>query len=112
MAGRQDMSKIRINELARELEVKPNVILDMLPELGVAEKKTHSSSLDDDVVLALRHRLSGEPAPAPSEQAAVPIPSTAARPAPPAPEPVSAKAEHAAPSPAAKEPEKETASDG
>jgi len=32
------MVKIRINELARELEVKPNVILDMLPELGVAEK--------------------------------------------------------------------------
>ena len=41
------MSKIRINELARELEVKPNVILDMLPELGVADKKTHSSSIDD-----------------------------------------------------------------
>ena len=28
------MSKIRINELARELEVKPTVILDLLPELG------------------------------------------------------------------------------
>ena len=28
------MSKVRINELARELEVKPNVILDLLPELG------------------------------------------------------------------------------
>ena len=51
------MSKIRINELARELEVKPNVILDMLPELGVAEKKTHSSSLDDDVALKLRQRI-------------------------------------------------------
>ena len=36
------MSKIRINELARELEVKPNVILDLLPELGVPDKKTHS----------------------------------------------------------------------
>jgi translation initiation factor IF-2 len=42
------MSKIRINELARELEVKPQRILDLLPELGVAEKKTHSSSLDED----------------------------------------------------------------
>jgi len=31
------MSKIRINELARELEVKPNVILDLLPELGVGD---------------------------------------------------------------------------
>jgi translation initiation factor IF-2 len=54
------MSKVRINELARELEVKPNVILDLLPELGVAEKKTHSSSLDDDVVREVRRRLAGE----------------------------------------------------
>jgi translation initiation factor IF-2 len=53
------MSKIRINELARELEVKPNVILELLPELGVADKKTHSSSLDDDVALELRRRLAG-----------------------------------------------------
>src|SRR5690348_4320758 len=53
------MSKIRINELARELEVKPSVILDLLPELGVTDKKTHSSSLDDDVVLRLRRRVAG-----------------------------------------------------
>src|SRR5215468_1615341 len=57
------MSKIRINELARELEVKPNVILDLLPELGVADKKTHSSSLDDDVALAIRRRITGEDEP-------------------------------------------------
>ena len=43
------MKKIRINELARELEVKPGVIIDLLPELGVQEKKTHSSSIDEDV---------------------------------------------------------------
>src|SRR6266478_1176789 len=60
------MSKIRINELARELEVKPNVILDMLPELGVMDKKTHSSSLDDDVALELRRRLAGGNGSAPS----------------------------------------------
>jgi translation initiation factor IF-2 len=53
------MKKIRINELARELEVKPGVILEMLPELGVQEKKTHSSSVDEDVALELRHRLLG-----------------------------------------------------
>jgi translation initiation factor IF-2 len=53
------MSKIRINELARELEVKPNVILDLLPELGVTDKKTHSSSLDDDVALLIRRHLGG-----------------------------------------------------
>ena len=57
------MSKIRINELARELEVKPNVILDVLPELGYTDKKTHSSSLDDDVVLAIRRRIAGQPEP-------------------------------------------------
>jgi translation initiation factor IF-2 len=51
------MKKIRINELARELEVKPGVILDLLPELGVQEKKTHSSSIDEDVAITLRDRL-------------------------------------------------------
>ena len=54
------MKKIRINELARELEVKAHEILERLPELGVTDKKTHSSSLDEDVVLKLR-RLYGQP---------------------------------------------------
>jgi len=40
-------AQIRINELARELEVKAKLILDYLPEAGVAEKKTHSSSIDE-----------------------------------------------------------------
>src|SRR5262245_23809253 len=73
------MSKIRINELARELEVKPGVIIDLLPELGVSDKKTHSSSLDDDVALQLRQRITGESgvpaqtaAPAPSVPASAP----------------------------------------
>ncbi|MGD0497777.1 MAG: translation initiation factor IF-2 [Bryobacteraceae bacterium] len=48
------MKKIRINELARELEVKAHEILDRLPELGVEEKKTHSSSIDEDVAMRLR----------------------------------------------------------
>jgi translation initiation factor IF-2 len=52
------MKKIRINELARELEVKAHEILDRLPELGVQEKKTHSSSIDEDVAIKLR-RLYG-----------------------------------------------------
>src|SRR5262249_54028824 len=41
------MSKIRINDLARELEVKSKAILDVLTEGGVTEKKTHSSSLEE-----------------------------------------------------------------
>ena len=51
------MKKIRINELARELEVKPGAILDLLPELGVTEKKTHSSSVDEDIAILLKERL-------------------------------------------------------
>ncbi|MGH9789319.1 MAG: translation initiation factor IF-2 N-terminal domain-containing protein, partial [Candidatus Acidiferrales bacterium] len=48
------MTQVRINELARELEVKAKAILDYLPELGVAEKKTHSSSIDSDVADKVR----------------------------------------------------------
>ena len=40
--------KIRINDLARELEVKSKAVLDVLQELGITEKKTHSSSLEAD----------------------------------------------------------------
>ena len=54
------MKKIRINELARELEVKAHEILDLLPELGVAEKKTHSSSIDEDTALKLRRHYGKE----------------------------------------------------
>src|ERR1700679_333018 len=42
------MSKVRINDLARELEVKSRSILDALTAVGVTEKKTHSSSIEDD----------------------------------------------------------------
>ena len=62
------MSKIRINELARELEVKPSLVIDALNDLGVTDKKTHSSSIDDDVALEIRRRLAkgGAPAPPPA----------------------------------------------
>src|SRR5256885_15425523 len=53
------MKKIRINELARQLEVPSHEILDMLPGLGVTEKKTHSSSVDDDVAEKIRRHYSG-----------------------------------------------------
>ena len=35
------MSKVRINDLARELEVKSKQILDALGSLGLGEGKTH-----------------------------------------------------------------------
>ena len=48
------MSRIRINELARELEVKPSLILEVLPKVGVTEKKTHSSSVEDEQAQRIR----------------------------------------------------------
>jgi len=51
------MKKTRINELARQLEVKPGVLLDFLQEMGIEDKKTHSSSIDEDVAEELRKRV-------------------------------------------------------
>src|SRR5207237_1668601 len=53
------MSKVRINDLARELEVKSKAILDSLPHVGVTEKKTHSSSLEDHEAEKVRVYLRG-----------------------------------------------------
>jgi len=41
---KEGMGKIRINDLARELEVKSREILDYLLELGVPDKRSHSSA--------------------------------------------------------------------
>jgi hypothetical protein len=49
-----DRKKVRINELARELEVPAHKILERLPELGVPERLTHSSSVSDDIAAKLR----------------------------------------------------------
>ena len=58
------MGKIRINELARELEVKSNVVIEYLAELGIPDKKSHSSALDDDLADKVRghFRAGGETA--------------------------------------------------
>ena len=53
------MSKIRINDLARELEVKSKAILDVLEEVGVTEKKTHSSSLEENEAEKVRAHFRG-----------------------------------------------------
>ena len=60
------MSKIRINDLARELEVKSKEILDVLTTVGVTEKKTHSSSLEDHEADLVRRHLGGRSEAAPS----------------------------------------------
>src|SRR6516225_3279038 len=94
-----DASQVRINELARELEVKAKAIIDLLPGFGVAEKKTHSSSIPADVAEKVKRHLQGvadaesaaEAERAAKEAAAkavlrrpaAPAPAPAAHPAPP-----------------------------
>ncbi len=73
------MGKIRINDLARELEVKSKAILDYLPELGITDKKSHSSAIEDEVAGQLRRHFRDLGAEAPVE-----APLTASKPAPPA----------------------------
>ena len=51
------MSKVRINDLARELEVKSRSILDALTAVGVTEAKTHSSSIEADEAEKVRGYL-------------------------------------------------------
>jgi translation initiation factor IF-2 len=102
-----DSNQIRINELARELEVKAKAIIDYLPEAGVSEKKTHSSSIEVEAAVKVReHFRALADAEAAAEQKAVadkaakdaaaraarmkpaapaPPPLPAAIPAPPAP---------------------------
>jgi translation initiation factor IF-2 len=69
------MKKIRINELARECEQPNSVIIAILPEFGVTEKKTHSSSIDEDVAEKIRRHFGvsteAKEAPAPAETAAL-----------------------------------------
>src|SRR6185437_3659648 len=81
------MANIRINDLARELEVKSKVILDALTAVGFTEKKTHSSAVDESVAERVRRHLRGESEP---EAAAL-------EPAPATPQP-EAKAEPSRPS--------------
>src|SRR6266436_5245285 len=54
-----DANQVRINELARELEVKAKAIIDLLPGYGVTEKKTHSSSIPVDVAEKVRKKIQG-----------------------------------------------------
>jgi translation initiation factor IF-2 len=112
-----DANQVRINELARELEVKAKAIIDLLPGFGVAEKKTHSSSIPVDVAEKVRRTIQGQAeAESAAESAAVaekqakdaaaraarqrpaaptvadaPVTAPVAPPAPPAPTPAAAK---------------------
>jgi translation initiation factor IF-2 len=116
-----DSNQIRINELARELEVKAKVLIDFLPEIGVTEKKTHSSSLDLEHAELARKHFAGLAAKEAAAEAEKQAKATAARkPAPrpavtAAPTPSVAKPAAAAPSvapPAAAKPAAPTAIPG
>jgi translation initiation factor IF-2 len=49
--------KIRINDLARELEVKSKAVLDYLHEIGHTDKKSHSSAIEDEIAEKVREHF-------------------------------------------------------
>ncbi|MFI5126642.1 MAG: translation initiation factor IF-2 [Candidatus Acidiferrales bacterium] len=68
-----ESGQIRINELARELEIKAKVLIEYLPDIGISEKKTHSSSLENEQADRVRkhfHDLAAAEAAAESEKQA------------------------------------------
>jgi translation initiation factor IF-2 len=87
------MGKIRINDLARELEVKSKAILEYLVEIGIQDKKSHSSAVDDELADKLRQHFRAdvetdaatekpaEEVPAHAEPVRVPEPPAASKPA-------------------------------
>src|SRR5271156_942411 len=86
-----DSKQVRLNELARELEIKAKVQIDYLPEIGVKEKKTHSSSIDiEHAELARKHFLGLAAAEAAAEAAKTA--AAKAKTARPAPAPAAAPA--------------------
>ena len=83
---------MRINELARELEVKAKAILDFLPTIGIADKLSHSSSVSEEIAEKLRQHFAGATATATEGEAAgKEEPATGQAPAS-APEPAAPKA--------------------
>src|SRR5712691_1783361 len=100
-------NQIRINELARELEVKAQAIIDYLPEAGVSEKKTHSSSIEVAAAEKVRKHFreladggAAAEAAAAAEKVSREAAAKAARmkpPAPPTPAPAAGPAKPAAP---------------
>jgi len=53
------MAKIRVYELARELNMTNKVLLDRLEEMAI-EVKSHMSSLDDDIITRIKEELFGK----------------------------------------------------
>src|SRR5215472_5461566 len=106
-----DANQVRINELARELEVKAKAIIDLLSGFGVTEKKTHSSSIPEDVAEKVRKAIHGvaeveaqAEAAAKAEREAKEAAAKAARMRPAAPAPPAAHPPQASTAPAVVKP--------
>ncbi len=97
-----EAGQIRINELARELEIKAKVLIDYLPEIGITEKKTHSSSLENDQADKVRKhfRAQADAEAAAEAEKQAKLAAAKAKPAAKA-APIPAAARPAAPTPAA-----------
>src|ERR1700689_558167 len=74
-----DSNQVRLNELAREMEIKAKVLIDYLPEAGVTEKKTHSSSIALKHAELARRNFRGLAAAEEAEEAAKAAKATAAK---------------------------------
>jgi translation initiation factor IF-2 len=99
-----DASQVRINELARELEVKAKAIIDLLPGFGVTEKKTHSSSITVEVAEKVRHHLKDVADAEAAAEADREAKEAAAKAAPRRPAPTAHAPQAAHPAPAAAKP--------
>jgi hypothetical protein len=67
---RMHMSKVHINDLARDMEVKCRLILEILAELGLGSGKTHSSTLEDYESEKVRAHLASNKRPVSRSEAA------------------------------------------
>ncbi|PIP42624.1 MAG: translation initiation factor IF-2 [Desulfobacterales bacterium CG23_combo_of_CG06-09_8_20_14_all_51_8] len=56
------MAKLRVYELARELNLENKALLDKMEEMGI-EAKSHMSSLDEDVISQIKNTLFGKKEP-------------------------------------------------
>ncbi len=61
------MGKIRIYQLAKELDIKSNELVDMLKELGI-EAKSHMSTLEEETAKLVKEMLAGGEGKAQKEQ--------------------------------------------
>ncbi len=90
-------SKIRINDLARELEVKSKVVIDYLLEIGITDKRSHSSAIEDELADKVRSHFRESGAAEEKPEVVPPVPPPPPSPAAVAPRKPAALHPEAAP---------------